>query len=133
LFFAQTQNVFHRGGAGTDLPGIDPQDTTWSLGISFSLPLFNGGSTSLNIQKTAIELQGLRDQRAQLEQVVELGVRNALLDAAVKAVNLESSRRSADFAGKSLELIQDSYSKGLASLVELADAQCHVSVRSSPP
>ena len=39
------------------------------------------------------------------------------------AVNLGNSRKSADFARKSLELVQDLYTNGRASIVDLIDAQ----------
>jgi outer membrane protein TolC len=103
--------------------GIDPIDDTWNIGVNVSLPLFEGGATSVNIQQTKIEINKLKEIRAQLMQYLELGVHAAVLEANVKMVNLESSKRSAEFANKSLDLVQAAYAKGGVSVVELIDAQ----------
>jgi len=50
-------------------------------------------------------------------------VRAAMLELIVKRVNLESSQTSAEFADKSLALVQDEYAQGRVSVVDLVDAQ----------
>jgi len=120
---AEAQHIFSRYGAGSDVPGVDPLDDTWTVGVNLSLPLFQGGATSVNIQQSSIEINKLKDQRRQLAQAVELKVRSAILELVVHAANLTSSQKSAEFSVKSLELVQDQYAKGQVSIVGLVDAQ----------
>ncbi len=120
---AEARRIADRSGAGSDVPGTDPVDDTWNVSIVASLPLFEGGSNRVNAQQTKINIDQLKSRREQLAQVVELNLRAAILQTSVKVVNLESSQRSADFAGRSLELVQDAYSRGSVSIVELIDAQ----------
>ena len=103
--------------------GVDPEDDSWSVSVNLSIPLFEGGATSFNIQQTKIEIQKMRNQKAQLLQSLELNVRAAVLDLVNKRVNLISSKRSAEFSKKSLELVQDSYARGKVSIVDLLEAQ----------
>jgi outer membrane protein TolC len=120
---SEAQRVFSRDGAGSDVAGVDPDNESWSVGLNLSIPLFEGGATSHNISQTKIEIQKLQDQRTQLLQSLELGVRAAVLDLVTKGVTLRSSRKSAGFAEKSLALVQDSYAQGKVSIVDLVDAQ----------
>ncbi len=124
-FSFESQHVLSRNGAGSDsnIPGLDPIDNFWNLGLNASLPIFQGGATSVNIQQTSIEVNRFEIQRAQLAQLLELNVRAAVLELIVKRVNLESSKKSAEFAEKSLELVQDEYAQGRVSIVNLVDAQ----------
>ena len=119
----EAQNAFSRNGAGSDVAGVDPIDNPWTVSLNASLPLFTGGATSVNIQQTSIEINKLEDQRARLVQILELNVRAAMLDVIVKSVNLESSKKSAELADKSLDLVQDEYARGRVSIVDLVDAQ----------
>ncbi|MGA1871852.1 MAG: ABC transporter substrate binding protein [bacterium] len=120
---AQADHVFSRSGAGSSVPGVDPEDDTWNVSINFNLPLFQGGAVNTNIQKTKIEINTLNNQKNQLLQFIELNVHNAVLDLSEKRVNLQSSRKSADFANKSLDIVQDLYAKGRMSIVDLTEAQ----------
>ena len=117
------QHVFSRNGAGSDVTGVVPIDNPWNVSLNASLPLFQGGATSVNIQQTSIEINKLDDQKARLVQILELNVRAAMLDLIVKSVNLESSKKSAELADKSLDLVQDEYAQGRVSIVDLVDAQ----------
>ena len=119
----ESQHVFSRNGAGSDVAGVDPIDNPWNVSLNASLPLFQGGATSVIIQQTSIEITKLKDQRARLVQNLELNVRAAMLELIVKRVNLESSKKSAEFADKSLALVQDEYAQGRVSVVDLVDAQ----------
>lgn len=120
---ADVQHTLLRKGAGSEPLFNDPIDTPWSIGLNVSLPIFEGGSTQVNIQKTKMEIGQVENQIMLLKQLIEQDVRLKIYEVTVKAVNLETSKRSAEFAQKSLELVKDSYSKGTVSVVELADAQ----------
>ena len=121
---AEWQHVLSRSGVGSNVVGVNPAaDNPWNVGLNAFLPLFQGGATRINIQQTRIEVNKLEDQRTQLMRILELNVRATMLDVTVKAVNLESSQRSAELADKSLALVQDEYAQGRVSIVDLVDAQ----------
>ena len=46
-----------------------------------------------------------------------------MLDLIVARVNLENSQSSAELSRKSLDMVQEEYSKGRVSIVDLVDAQ----------
>ena len=119
----ESQHVFSRKGAGSDVLGVDPIDNQSKVSINATLPLFQGGATSVKIQQTNIDINNFSYQRARLIQTLELNVRAVILEVVVKRVNLDSSRTSAEFSDKSLELVQDEYAQGRVSIVDLADAQ----------
>ena len=120
---AEWQRVLSRSGTGSDVVGVNPIDNPWNVSLSASLPLFQGGTTRINIQQTYIKINKLEDQRTRLMRVLESNVRATMLDVIVKAVNLESSQESAELADKSLALVQDGYAQGRVSIVNLVDAQ----------
>ncbi len=120
---AQGQHVFSRQGEGADFPGADPADDSWSATLNMTWPLLQGGGIFSNIRKARIEIKKLEDQKLSLIRNIRIKVRSALLEVVNKAVNLENAKRSADFAAKSLALVQDSYEKGKASVADLVDAQ----------
>jgi len=125
---AEADYVFSRSGAGSDATGlygqpIETEDTQWYVGLSASLPLFKGGEIMHQSQQTRIEIMKLEQQKADLVQNIEMNVRAKVLDLALSVADLDLSRRSADFAGESYDMVQDAYSKGAVSIVELTDAQ----------
>ena len=125
---AEADYFFSRSGAGSDAIGlygqpIEYEDTQWYVGLNASLPLFKGGEIMHQSQQTNIEIMKLEQQKANLVQNIEMNVRAKVLDLALSVANLDLSRQSADFAGKSYDMVQDAYSKGAVSIVELTDAQ----------
>lgn len=122
-FIAEKQRVFSRGGEGSGSDFDDPEDDSWSASINLSLPLFEGGGISVEIQQTEVLIQQLMNQRQQVQQAIELRVRAAMLGLTTQAVNLKSSQKAAHFSEKNLTLVQRAYKTGKASVVELSDAQ----------
>jgi len=125
---AEADHVLSRSGAGSDplqFNGrtMEKEDDQWSVGINASLPLFQGNEISHKYAQTKIELRKLKQQKVNLLQNIEMNVRAKLLDLALSVTDLDLSKRSADFAGKSFDMVQDAYSKGAVSIVELTDAQ----------
>ena len=122
-FSANQEHVFSRSGSGADVPGSNPVDSPWSAGVYVDLPFYQGGSKSIEIKDTMVEISRVKRQKLLLAQDIENSVRIVLSDVMVKMVTLESSQEAATYAKQNLELVQDAYSKGTVSVVELADAQ----------
>jgi len=122
-FSATQDHLFTRNGAGADVAGSNPVDSPWSAGIYLNLPFYTGGSKSIDIKKTNVEISRIQKQKLILAQDIENSARTALSDAMVKMINLELSKQASAYAKQNLELVHDSYAKGTVSVVELADAQ----------
>ena len=120
---ATQDHLFTRNGSGADVSGSNPVDSLWSAGIYLNLPFYEGGSKSIDIKKTNVEISRIQKQKLILAHDIENSARTALSDAMVKMINLELSKQASAYAKQSLELVQDSYAKGTVSVVELADAQ----------
>lgn len=120
---AESEYIFDRSGAGSDVPGVELPDDNWSAGLNFTWSLYTGGSTSVDIEKKQIELSRLKKQKLLYRQSIESTMRSAVLNTVTRAVTLKSSGVAADFAAKSLDLIRDAYTKGKASITELIDSQ----------
>jgi outer membrane protein len=126
---AELEHTFAREGAGTNAIGPtgqpleEPEDTRWNVGVSASLPLFKGGEIWHQSEQTQIEIRKLEQQKANLMQSLEANVRAKVLDLGLSVANLDLAKRSAEFAVKSFDMVQDAYSKGSVSIVELTDAQ----------
>ncbi len=56
-------------------------------------------------------------------QSIEFRVRFDQTRTGISFPSIELSREAADAAGRNLELVTDSYSRGLVSIIELLDAQ----------
>jgi outer membrane protein TolC len=125
---AEVDYYLARNGEGSNTIGLNGQpieyeDMQWVVGLNASLPLFKGGEITHQSQQTKIEIMKLEREKANLVQNIEMNVRAKVLDLALSVANLDLSRQSADFAGKSYDMVQDAYSKGAVSIVELTDAQ----------
>jgi len=126
--FAEADYIFSRSGAGSKAIGfngmpIKQEDLKWNVGLNLSLPIFKSGEIFLQAEQTNIEILKLEQQKSNLVQNIEMNVRAAVLDLALTVANLDLSKQSEDFANKSFEMVQDAYSKGAVSIVELTDAQ----------
>jgi outer membrane protein len=116
------------GGAGTGgtLPGgflTPPDDTSWSLGLSFSLPLFTGGERKAERIQGEEELERLRQQRDSVAEKIEQRIRSGLQSLRASYFGIVLSRQSAAAAARNLELVADAYGRGAVSILDLLDAQ----------
>jgi outer membrane protein TolC len=127
----QVTNVFSREGEGTEpfsipqlgFTTLKPKDLSWNIGLNFSFPLFSGGEKFAVRQKALNELTQLRTERDAIAERIEQRIRSALHVAGASNASIEQAKLAAEAAGKSLKVVQDSYSQGLVSIVELLDAQ----------
>ncbi|MCP4664495.1 MAG: TolC family protein [bacterium] len=116
------------GSGSPDLSGLPfefelPDDTSWSLALNVSLPLYTGGERSVEMARTTEELQELRLIRGSVAEKIEQRIRSALYAANATFQGIDLSRDAADAAQRNLDLVTDAYARGALSILDLLDAQ----------
>ncbi len=124
-FFADASRDFSRSGAGSTSPlgGSGPPRDTWSAGVQASLPLVKGGARKAETRQAAERLAQLRLERAATVEQIELRVRTSAFAAGSSYPAIELAEEAAVAARKNRDLVTDSYSQGLADILDLLDAQ----------
>jgi outer membrane protein TolC len=124
--------VYEREGAGADFvaglpPSLssvfqEPEDLSWRVGIALNYSI--DGTAKLDRRRRAThDLTGLRLQLDSTIDHIEARVRSAMHSLGASYAGIEQSRISAEAATQSFELIEDAYSRGAATILDLLDAQ----------
>lgn len=113
-----SDNFSQQGGAPANAQLED-----WQVSLTASLPLYSGGSRRSDLSRARLELKQLEASYASARERVELRTRAAFHDLDAAYVNIELSEAAAAASRKNLELVSDSYSKGVVSIIDLVDAQ----------
>jgi outer membrane protein TolC len=130
-FQAALEEVLSRGGVGSSGSGITAlpfelpraDDSSWSLAVNATLPLFTGGSRRAQKIQAEIDLERLRLERTAAEERIEQRIRTALVRTRASFVGIGLANQAAEAGRANLELVEDSYARGAASLLDLLDAQ----------
>lgn len=129
--FGELRHFLYEGGAGSsvnippDLP-IDlgsTDDTEWTVQLQASFPLFRGGAKIADYKKARSELSRLRYERDSTAEKVEEQIRTSLNASGASYPSIGFALDAADAARNNLELVTDSYSRGVVSIIDLLDAQ----------
>ena len=129
---AGTTHRLYQGGAGseevtlpTGMEGLfaSPNHLDWFVGVTASLPLYEGGARYADIRQAEHELGTLRIEKEDARRRIEQRIRSALHQAGASYPAIKLSRDAARAARDNLELNTDAYNKGAASIVVLLDAQ----------
>ncbi len=123
--------IFSEDGAGSDgsalgsLPGSVSQadDTDWNVALSLTFPFFTGGAKDAERVRAWEELSRQRLDRRSTVEKIEERIRSALHLTSASYPSITLSRSAAETARKNLELVTDSYSRGVVSIIDLIDAQ----------
>jgi outer membrane protein TolC len=118
---ASLNDVFLTSGTGTVFPGFE--DLRWTIGFALSYPLLTGGARFSVKAQASEELALIEAERRSTAQRIEGRVRSAVHTMGAALANIDLSRDAADAAQSNFELVQDSYSRGLGSIIDLLDAQ----------
>jgi|GEM_PF-726200 len=121
----QYNYTFSRSGAGSTFPTgfVAPPDGYYSLGLSFSLPLFQQNKQNINLQIAKITKNQIEVLIDQTKQNIERQVENNALDALNQISNIQLSEISVASAAENLDLTQTAYSNGAVNIIQLIDAQ----------
>jgi outer membrane protein TolC len=97
--------------------------STFTVGANVRIPLFQGGRVKGRLMQADAELAGQRAQLADLQARIEYEVRAALLDVASADDRVRVARSAADLAQQQLTQTQDRFAAGVASQIEVVQAQ----------
>jgi len=126
---AEVSHEIDRWGAGSGRGGIGSvllgggDDTTWSVGLSASLPLFSGGSRKARKAAAEYDLESLTYRRRDAAARIEQRIRTTFYNLAASSTSIDQSRIAEEASVKNLDLVTDAYSQGAASILDLLDAQ----------
>ncbi len=107
---------------GSDFFVTDSENQA-TLGVQFSIPIFENGQRKADILKTQAVIRGLAAQREKAAQQIEQRALAAFYNVSAAHPNMRLSRVSLEAAEKNYESIQEKYSQGAASILDLLDAQ----------
>jgi outer membrane protein TolC len=102
----------------------DESGRSWSTtaGLSLSLPLFSGGSTSSKVRQARLQADIAETNLSELERKMKIAVKKAWLGLKEASMRLESQTTSVETARKALDATEVRFKNGLASQLELNDA-----------
>lgn len=111
------------GFAAADLDRLGPSRERWALGLVASVPLFDGWRTRGLVEQAASGVRDVGLAEAQLRQAIELEAKIAL-DALGEAREvIAAASASITQAEEALALAETSYRYGVATTLDVADAE----------
>jgi outer membrane protein TolC len=98
-------------------------ETTYSVAGTVTIPVFNGGRTRGRIIEADAELRMRRSELEDLKSGIDFDVRSAFLDLKASSEQLQVATRSRELASQQLTQARDRFAAGVASNIEVVQAQ----------
>lgn len=108
--------------------GVKPEDAlaTRSIGLTFSVPIFDGGQRESRISETRSRVRQESIRMQDVSDQVTLEVRNALLTLESSTQQVAVSQKGMELALKELTFARDRFAAGLTTNIEVTSAQTSV-------
>ncbi len=108
--------------------GLKPEDAlaTRSIGLIFSIPIFDGGQRESRISETRSRVRQESIRMKDVSDQVNLEVRNALLTLESSTQQVAVSEKGLELALKELTFARDRFTAGLTTNIEVTNAQTSV-------
>lgn len=98
-------------------------DDDWSVGINFSLPLYEGGAKKERKTRSKLISMQLRLELEDIKRTIEQQIRASLHTLKASKLSIDLKKVSSKAAQKNFELVSEAYSLGSVTNIELIDAQ----------
>ncbi len=116
------------GGPSYGNPGGSSVTTTgWTVTISATLSLFDGGLTAQRVREAEARVEQLREAEAQLRQGIEMEVRRALLNLSSAAEEMAAADKAVELAQEGLRIANVRFAAGVSTNLEVVTAQASLS------
>jgi len=99
------------------------ENSSWMVGVSASINLFNGGQKFYQLRKSRIAQLKVKEYREQAEKGIAFEVSQAYYDFTSAKKRVELARAALESAQESLRIVEKRYRNGVATITELLDTQ----------
>jgi outer membrane protein TolC len=120
---AVSSSTFVRDSTGTPLSTSSTSDGNVRGEIAVNMNIFDGFLTKGRVTSASARVMRAREDRDALVRNLESEVREAMLTHQNVLVAEAVARRSVESAGENLNLVQQKYNVGSATILDLVDAQ----------
>jgi outer membrane protein TolC len=105
--------------------GLTPStsESTYTIAGAVNVPIFNGGRTKGRIMQADADLRSRRSELEDLRAGIDFDVRSAFFDLRASNEQLDVATRSRDLANQQLTQARDRFAAGVASNIEVVQAQ----------
>ncbi|CUQ65688.1 TolC family protein [Candidatus Nitrospira inopinata] len=105
--------------------GVKPEDAmaTHSIGLTFSIPIFDGGQREARISETRSRVRQELIRMKDVSDQVTLEVRNALLTLESSIQQVAVAEKGMELALKELAFARDRFTAGLGTNIDVTNAQ----------
>ena len=110
--------------------GLSPSDShsTFSVAGAVQIPIFQGGRTRGRLLEADADLRNRRLEADDLKATIYYEVRMAFLDLQTTSSQLQVATKARDLASQQLTQARDRFAAGVASNIEVVQAQAAVAV-----
>ena len=112
-----------RGSALDDISGIWDKDYQWGVGLSVSFNIFEGFQTQNTYLNSRNSVKIAKENQASAKSEVALEVKQSFLAIEEGSQSITVTEQNVEAAEEDLNLVQEKYRLGAASILELLDAQ----------
>jgi HAE1 family hydrophobic/amphiphilic exporter-1 len=123
------QSVGSSGTAYTDI--LANKYPTYRAGIQFNLPLFGDKTARAQYGRSVVEGERLDDQREQIEQTIQVDVRNALQSVRTAEARLRAAAIARENSERQYESERRKLDEGQSDIYRVLDRQTALSVARS--
>jgi outer membrane protein len=100
-----------------------PLQSSWNIGATVNLSVFNGGLTTAQIGEARANLSSLKYQEQSVRLQIALQVRQAVLNLGQSLESIRVSEKGVQQARENLDIAEGRYRTGVGNIIELTDAQ----------
>jgi outer membrane protein TolC len=100
-----------------------PLQPTWSVGLSFNIPIFDGFRTTHRVEETLHNYYNIRAQEEDRRQLIALEVEQSYLRVVEFQERIKSTESAAKAARENLDLARGRYEVGVGSIIEVTEAE----------
>jgi len=102
---------------------VSTAGSTYTVAAALHVPVFQGGETKGKVQQAEADLQRREAELADLKAGVSFEISAALLDLQTAAAAVDVAKSTSKLADEELQQAQDRFRAGIASSIELSQAQ----------
>ena len=100
-----------------------PLQPTWSVGVNFNIPIFDGFRTTNRVEETLHNYYNVKAQEEDRRQLIALEVEQSYLRVVESQERIKATESAARAAKENLDLAQGRYQVGVGSIIEVTDAE----------